>query len=174
MKTRHRSRGFTLIELMIVVVIIGVLSVLAVTGWSKHIIAARAAEATNLLGSIRAAEETYFQAFGQYCGTVNPVPWPAARPTNKTDWGSPANATWTQLGLRSPGQVWFQYFLAAGGGNVLPPAGAPFLQQDKDGRPWYWAWGENNFHGGPNEQFFEVTSRTTEVFEGERGDSPNN
>src|SRR5688572_23099264 len=91
--TRTR-RGFTLIELMIVVVIIGVLSVLAVTGWRKHVIAARTAETANLLGAIRAAQETYFQAFGQYCGTAQPVGWPDARPVqNKLAWGTPPPAT---------------------------------------------------------------------------------
>jgi prepilin-type N-terminal cleavage/methylation domain-containing protein len=169
---RHRERGFTLIELMIVVVIVGVLSVIAVSGWRKHVIAARSAEASTQLGMIRAAQETYFQAYGQYCGLVNPTPWPAVRPEQeKVGWGQPpAGTPWAQLGIKTPGQVWFQYFVAAGPSGNEP---AEWPGNIRNRGPWYKAWAENNFDNGPDETYFEVISPTTDVFEGKRPNSLN-
>ena len=164
---RRSQQGFTLVELMIVVVIVGVLSVLAITGYRKYSYASRNSEASQFLGAVRAAQEAYFQAFGQYCGSPASAKWPPRIPsleTGKIRWESPGDAIpddnpWSSLGVRSPGRVWFQYQLAAGGPGEN---GGPAIQDNR--KPWFWAQANGDFNGDGKVSTFEVTSEKPDVF----------
>jgi type IV pilus assembly protein PilA len=59
--TSRASRAFTLVELMMVVVIIGVLAVLSAYGVRKYIVTAKSAEARNALGQIAKDAATAFE-----------------------------------------------------------------------------------------------------------------
>ena len=64
-----RRNGFTLIEIMIVVVIIGILSALAIPRFTKASMRSKISEARLILRSIYQAAMIYYQENGCYPGT---------------------------------------------------------------------------------------------------------
>lgn len=163
LRKARSTRGMTLIEMMIVVVILSVLTTLAITGYRKLIYQARNAEAYHFLGAIRATQNAYYQTYGQYAGTLNWSEWPeGAFPLeNRINWESPTEQTWQHLGVRPEGPVWFKYRIRASDQSSDAPANA--FNPAPNG-PWFQAQGRGDFNGDQKLSTFEITSGTSEVF----------
>jgi type IV pilus assembly protein PilA len=117
------ERGFTLIELGVVVVIVGILAVLAVVGYRKLILNSKMTEAKNMISAIRIAEEdhkaeagTYLNISAEYCPSDGSQ-------QRKYAWENPACAgnAWAQLPVHADGPVQFGYIVFAGTTVQQPP-----------------------------------------------------
>jgi type IV pilus assembly protein PilE len=62
----HRTQGFTLIELMIVVAIIAILSAMAYPVYTQHVQRTRRTDAREMLMRVASAEERYYTTNNKY------------------------------------------------------------------------------------------------------------
>jgi prepilin-type N-terminal cleavage/methylation domain-containing protein len=126
---RRTRRGFSLMELMIVVVITGVLAAIAIPTFSGYVIKSRTSEAVQFLGVIKLKQEAYRAEFGQYLQYAGPiadpddivfVPNDEDHMIGKEEKFPDDNASFNILGAKPDGMVRFGYGWAAG----LPAAAA--------------------------------------------------
>ena len=96
-KLQQSKKGFTLIELMIVVAIIGILAAIAIPNFLRFQAKSKQSEAKTNLGGIFTAEIAYFGEKNVF-GDLNVVSWAPigdveiqvhGRRRREFDWGSP-------------------------------------------------------------------------------------
>ena len=120
-RVTHQA-GFTLVELMIVVAIVGILSVVAMPMFASYMGKARSTEGVGFLAEVKSRQESYRFDFGMYMdvsgnrGTYYPGgdPGRSAQP-----WIPVAMGNWTALAaMPSGGESRFVYSTVAGGPGV--------------------------------------------------------
>ncbi|MBW2462814.1 MAG: prepilin-type N-terminal cleavage/methylation domain-containing protein [Deltaproteobacteria bacterium] len=167
-RPRPASAGFTLIELMIVVAIIGVLSAVAIPSFQTYIYKSKVIEATTFLGEIKQRQESYRAEFGQYCAVSGTTSITAYSPTSVPSDGIavawPASAAWSTLGASPDGNVRFQYATVAGypgtvpalaGGGALGYTGADF---------WFVSQARGDLDGNGTNLTVESYSESTGIY----------
>ncbi len=102
-------KGFTLIEMMIVIAIIALLATIAIPNYINFQKKAKTAEAKTNLGGIRTCEEAYRAEKDTY---VNCIASPTSAPTAAgIAWTGGTN--WTKIGFEPRGNVRYQYTVTA-------------------------------------------------------------
>jgi len=119
-KLHKRKGGFTLIELMIVVAIIGILAAIAIPNFLRFQLKAKSSEGKTNLAAIRTAEESYYSEFGLYVSALASPPAAArlANPNLKIAFDNSdngPNAGFDRLGWLPEGYVFFNYVVAING-----------------------------------------------------------
>jgi type IV pilus assembly protein PilA len=110
MKKLHaRKGGFTLIELMIVVAIIGILAAIAIPNFLRFQLKAKSSEGKTNIAAIRTAEQSYYSEFGVYVSTANATPTTAPTSAKQT-FGVPDPGL-DRIGWSPEGQVYFNYMV---------------------------------------------------------------
>jgi prepilin-type N-terminal cleavage/methylation domain-containing protein len=158
--SRHlRSSGFTTIELLIGVVIVGILAALAIPTFKSYVYKSRVTEAVTILNEIKARQEAYRSRFGNYAAVSGNGDWSSATYTPSTIPGAqavawPSAPGWEELGLSAPGNVRFRYATVAGQPGMTPPT-ASNLNPDEF---WYAAQAEGDLDEDGNTFILEVYS----------------
>ena len=101
----RRIRGFTLLELMIVVVVIAILAALAMSGYSKQVRKSHRAEAKQILAQVVLREEKWRANNPLYLGTDSSA-------ANKTLFGSISAGSYYTVAITT-GQSGAAYTIAA-------------------------------------------------------------
>jgi prepilin-type N-terminal cleavage/methylation domain-containing protein len=147
------ARAFTLIEAMIVVVMVGILALVAGVAYRKWVLNSHMSEAQDMVGNIRAAEETFraensgYLSVSSNLSTSSLYPSTSPKESFVTGWGLPCGVctsptAWLALNVQPSGAVMFGYaVMADNSGVAAPPAisvnGSATSLASMAGQPWY-------------------------------------
>ena len=106
----NQSRGFTLVELMIVVAIIGVLASIAIPSFLNYQLTSKRAEAFANLASLAKAQKAYFAEFNAFLSVNSePAGTLGAPPTTIKRDSTSVDTAFASIGWAPEGDVFFDY-----------------------------------------------------------------
>lgn len=162
--SRSQSRGMTIVELMIVVVIIGILAAISVVSYRRYIGRARMSEATAMLAEFAAKEQLYFLDAGAFLSASRDT-GSAVTESSNLFYPSDPNAyfdsargpvalgtlpvSWRSLGIKPRWQQLYCTYLTLAGGAGVAPAGTfgATLWGSTPNVPWFYSMAACNLGG---------------------------
>lgn len=179
---RRNLHGFTLVELMFVVIILSVLSIVAIASYRGYMRKARTQEGVAFLLDIKMKQETYFMTYSRYVDTapdidgwfpdMDQAPDFWLKGTTTWDCSTPANDAirgFCALGIQPQSEMtWFQYVTQGWNPTKTAlPASTPQGPLVTDAtRRWWFARGQS-FWGSGDEMPFElrISNEILEIIE---------
>ena len=175
-RVRSRGRGFTLVELLITVAMVGVMSALAMVGYRRYLYSAQSSEAKNVIEMIRGAQEAYKSEMLQYLSVSTNINtfYPNTAPNDvRYAWVYPSHADyntgWKLLSVNPDGPVRFGYACVAG----ITPASSmqtlsafitpPTIPTLNPGTAWYEIQAKNDHDKNGIFAVFASTSLSGEI-----------
>ncbi len=136
------DKGFTLIELMVVVAIVGLLAAIAVFMYSRTVSQARTVEVRQVFTEMANKQERYHNENNEYLstGTDEADMWPAFPTKDLPDTIDPLPLTWEDLSLNfGKTELWCQYVVIAGvaGSTADGAIGATLIPDPAPENYWY-------------------------------------
>lgn len=162
------QQGYTLIELMVVVTIVGILAAVAIPSFNGYLKKSKTSEATAFLGSIKERQAAYYAEFGEFCNVNSKNP-PGTPSEDAQTWQSQAN--WLTLGAGpDTAAVYFQYNSFAGlpGAGQTPPSVSGGAIDDSRGYDtsdfWFISTAVGDLDGDGDQVTFESYSRRSRLW----------
>jgi type IV pilus assembly protein PilA len=172
-------RGFTLVELMVVVTIVGILAVIGLVAFRGHIYGSKSVEALAMVQSIRAAQERWRAENMVYLDVSQGGYYPAAPGGRVKRSFHPAahgdRDRWIDLNPTVSGPVEFGYITNAGGpGAVMTGPAEPIisgtLTWPTPTEHWYVIQAAGNADDDDTRAFYMASSLTPEVYRQNEGE----